>query len=95
MKSLILVASYCASDISERDIHVVSLHGSLDGLLDPAKLIENQKNLPIDTQDIMINGMNHAQAGNYGDQKSDNQATLSDEVVKSEIEKIMIQESKR
>jgi len=42
--------------------------------------------------DHPIEGMNHAQAGNYGNQSGDNPATISDESVKNQIEIIITRE---
>jgi Alpha/beta hydrolase family len=87
--SLILIGSYCNSDISWTSTKVVSIHGELDGVLTAVKLQENAKNLPKNYVDKPITGMNHAQAGNYGEQSGDTKATKSDEEVKIEIEDIL------
>lgn len=87
--NLFLIGSYCNSDIASTKVKVLSIHGELDGVLSPAKLQENVKNLPQGYYDYPIIGMNHAQAGNYGNQAGDNLATKSDEQVKAEIESII------
>lgn len=80
-----LFASYCGGDISETNIKVVSIHGSLDGIMTTQKIAENRKNLPPAAADIEIEGMNHAQFGNYGDQSGDNPPTKPDEDVRREL----------
>jgi Alpha/beta hydrolase family len=89
LTTLVLVGSYCNSDISKSQLKVISIHGELDGVLTSIKLQENARNLPPSYLDYPIIGMNHAQAGNYGFQSGDNPATKSDMDVKVEIEKII------
>jgi dienelactone hydrolase len=85
ISELWLFASYCGSDISQTNLKVISLHGSLDGVLTAQKLAENRKNLPATAVDFEIEGMNHAQFGNYGAQSGDNAPTKSDEAVRGEL----------
>jgi Alpha/beta hydrolase family len=89
LTGLFLVGSYCNSDISKAKLKVISIHGYLDGVLKPEKLKESAKNLPPDYLDFSIAGMNHAQAGNYGEQAGDKPATVSDEEVKNQIQNIL------
>jgi hypothetical protein len=88
ISELWLFASYCGSDISNLNIKVISLHGSLDGVLTAQNLAENRKNLPATNTDFEIEGMNHAQFGNYGAQSGDNAPTKSDEAVCGELNSI-------
>jgi hypothetical protein len=92
IKTLILLGSYCASDLSATDLKVISIHGSLDGVLSSEEVLNNRKNLPQNNSDFIIDGMNHAQAGNYGNQSGDNSATKPDEAVKEEITSILKKE---
>ncbi|MFN7160309.1 MAG: alpha/beta hydrolase [Candidatus Gracilibacteria bacterium] len=89
ISELWLFAAYCASDISTTPLNVLSIHGSLDGILTPEKLSENRKNLPLSAKDVVIKGMNHAQFGNYGVQSGDQKAVKDDETVKMEIARIL------
>lgn len=89
VSELWLFASYCGSDISNLSINVISIHGSLDGILTSQKIAENRKNLPQTMTDFEIQGMNHAQIGNYGVQSGDNESTKNDEDVRNEIMKIL------
>ncbi|MES2436556.1 MAG: alpha/beta hydrolase [Patescibacteria group bacterium] len=88
-ETLLLVGTYCNSDVSSKNFKVVNIHGSLDGVLTPEKLSAYSSNLPTSQRDFPIEGMNHAQAGNYGNQKGDLMPTKSDEDVKKEIEMIL------
>lgn len=89
INTLILLGSYCASDLSSRNLTVVGIHGSLDGLLDKQKVSDNRSNLPQSNEDYVIEGMNHAQSGNYGAQSGDQNPTKSDADVKTEITSII------
>jgi hypothetical protein len=86
---LILLGAYCGTSVRDTNLKVISVHGSEDGILTPKKLADNDKNLPDSRKDFMISGMNHAQAGNYGDQAGDKVATKADEDVKMEIMAIL------
>ena len=44
-----------------------------------ANNIESKENLPQDTTYVEIEGANHSQFGNYGHQKGDNDALISEE----------------
>jgi len=85
IKILVLLGAYCGSDMSDLDLKVVSINGSLDGVLPLEKVSNNRKNLPQNNVGFVVDGMNHAQVGNYGDQSGDNFARKSDDVVKKEI----------
>jgi len=87
--ALVLLGSYCANNLSALDLKVISIHGSLDGLLDTDKIETTRKNLPVNNIDFVITGMNHAQAGNYGAQSGDNVPTKSDQDVQAEITSII------
>jgi dienelactone hydrolase len=85
MEFLILLGSYCADDVSNSKIKVLSIVGSEDGLLGGDKIDKYKTNLPKDTQFEIIEGMNHAQTGNYGDQLGDKQALSPDEFTRLRI----------
>lgn len=82
-----LFASYCGGDISQTNLKVLSIHGSLDGILTPQKIAENRKNLPPNATLVEIEGVNHAQFGNYGEQSGDNPPTKTDEDARRELSK--------
>ncbi len=76
---LVLWASYPAesNDLSERDLAVVSIYGTRDGLATIEKIDASWPYLPPTTIWVAIEGGNHAQFGWYGDQRGDNPATIS------------------
>jgi hypothetical protein len=78
IKYLILIGSFCSADISGTDKSVLSINGSEDGLIDSKKLDQYKKNVPKSARFEVVEGMNHAQAGNYGEQLGDKLATSPD-----------------
>ena len=81
ISGLVLLASYPASniDLSERDLSVLTIHGSNDGLVSVKEVVDSLGQLPSDTVRVEIAGGNHAQFGWYGVQSGDNVATISRE----------------
>jgi len=79
INGLSLWASYPASsnDLSDSDIYVSSIYGTLDGLATKDKIDVSRELLPPDTTWVPIEGGNHAQFGWYGDQSGDYPATIS------------------
>lgn len=90
---LLLLASYCAQDLSQADIPVVSISGGHDGLSTPEKIAKNRDKLPADAVMVEIAGANHAAFGDYGPQSGDGESSTSDEemnrVVASTLESAM------
>jgi hypothetical protein len=62
---LLLYASYCDVDISERDLAVVSVTGDADTVLNRTAYEQNRGNLPASTRFAELSGMNHTQFGSY------------------------------
>ena len=79
VQGLVLWAAYPASsdDLSNSEVHVVSISGSQDGLATGEKIEASRQLLPADTTWVQITGGNHAQFGWYGDQAGDNPASIS------------------
>lgn len=86
---LVLFAAYSTKDVS--DLKVISIYGSLDAVLDREAYEENKGNLPADVTEYVIDGGNHAQFGNYGFQKGDNEATISTEQQIEEAAQVTIE----
>lgn len=74
---LVLMASYCANDISNLTITVVQVLAANDGLIDIVSVAEAQGFLPPGTQVVTLEGANHASFGTYGPQPGDGPTTLS------------------
>jgi len=79
VKGLLLWASYPAAsdDLSDRDLAVTSIYGTLDGLASEEEVAASRDLLPADTRWVAVEGGNHAQFGWYGPQSGDNPATIS------------------
>ena len=81
LDGLFLWAAYPAEsdDLSGQDLQVVSIYGTLDGLMTSVEVEASRALLPVNTIWAPIEGGNHAQFGWYGDQPGDNPATISRE----------------
>ncbi|GAA0235418.1 alpha/beta hydrolase [Metaclostridioides mangenotii] len=77
---VVLLASYPMGDeLKDLGKDVLSIWGSKDGVLNFENLINAKANLPDDTTYVEIEGANHSQFADYGDQKGDNEAIVSQE----------------
>ena len=77
---VVLLASYPSNDdLKQLGKEVVSIWGSKDGVVNFANLIESKNKLPEDTTYVEIEGANHSQFGDYGKQKGDHDALISEE----------------
>jgi predicted esterase len=76
---LVLWGSYPADNTSlaNLDIEVVTIFGTLDNVSDPDRVANTKTLLPASAQFIPIEGGNHAQFGNYGEQVGDVPATIT------------------
>ena len=74
-KGVVLLAAYPTDEL---EIPVLSIYGSEDGVLNKEKY-KNSIGLAQDLTEIVIDGGNHAQFGNYGDQSGDGEAKISKE----------------
>ncbi|MDO4919030.1 alpha/beta hydrolase [Kocuria sp.] len=75
---LLLLGSYCATDLSEAHLPVLSIGGQEDGLSTPQKIADARGELPQDATMVEVPGANHASFGDYGPQAGDGQASISD-----------------
>ena len=77
-KGIIFLASYSTKKIDD-SFHCLSLYGTNDLVLNKAEYENNRMNLPINYQEIIIEGGNHAYFGDYGSQSGDGGASISQE----------------
>ena len=82
---VVLFGSYCANDLADSGLEVVSIGGSRDGLSTPEKIADARPLLPADATVVEIEGLNHAGFGDYGVQPGDDTATISNERARDEI----------
>lgn len=79
LNGLVLLAAYPTKSLKSDSFSVLSLYGSKDGVLNMEKVEEGNSFMPADYVEICIEGGNHAQFGNYGEQKGDHAADISRE----------------
>lgn len=74
---LVLLGAYSTADLSTSGTAVLSVYGSLDGVMNRQKYEKYKKNLPKDAEEYIIQGGCHAGFGMYGVQKGDGTPTVS------------------
>ena len=79
IEGVILLAAYSAKDLTDPRIAVLSLYGNEDGVLNMQKLEKGREMVSENYTEVCIEGANHAGFGNYGEQKGDNKASLTNE----------------
>ena len=87
--ALVLFASYCANDLSDSELPVLSVAGSEDGLSTPEKTADARPMLPADAELVEIDGASHASFGDYGPQAGDGEPTLSEEEMRAQLTDIV------
>ncbi|WP_313355411.1 alpha/beta hydrolase [Microbacterium sp.] len=87
--ALVLFASYCATDLSDYRMPVLSVSGSEDGLSTPQKVADARDLLPADARLVEIDGASHASFGAYGPQGGDGEPTVSDQAVRARITELI------
>jgi len=85
VEGLVLFGSYCANDLSESGLQVLSVAGQNDLLSTPATIEQNAALLPADARFITIEGANHASFGDYGPQSGDGERTNTSEQMRDEL----------
>ena len=76
---LILLASYSTADLTATGARVLSIYGSMDGVMNREKYEQCKNNLPSDFKEVIIEGGCHAYFGSYGEQDGDGKPTISPE----------------
>ena len=87
---LILFGSYCASDISETDLPVLTVVAENDGLSTPAKIADAAGLLPPGNTVVTLPGAVHAQFGDYGVQPGDGTPTATDAEVEELLSNVLL-----
>ncbi len=78
LEGVVLMGTYCGTDISASSLRVLAMTGDKDGLFPPAKIAAASAELPPGAHLVQVAGMNHAQFGNYGMQAGDNPPVIND-----------------
>ena len=77
---VVLLSSYPIGDeLKNMGKEVLSIWGSKDGIVNFEKLIKSKEKLPEDTTYVEIEGANHSQFGDYGEQKGDDTPIINRE----------------
>lgn len=87
--ALVLFGSYCANDLSESGLPVLSLSGSEDGLSTPEKIADARDELPAEAQMVEIDGASHASFGDYGPQDGDGTPSISSDEMHAEVTRLV------
>ena len=82
LEGVVLLGTYCGSDISKTQLRVLDVTGENDGVIPSAKILDHRGELPKDAIIARIPGMNHGQLGNYGKQSGDHAASITDDDAK-------------
>ncbi|MDO8963487.1 MAG: alpha/beta hydrolase [Coriobacteriia bacterium] len=79
IRGLALVSSYPPASVNLRDsgLAVTSVYGTNEGIASSPALEESRERLPAGTVWVAIEGGNHAQAGDYGPQPGDSEASIT------------------
>ena len=77
LDGLVLLAAYPTKELKADDFSALCLYGSEDGVLNMEKVEKGREYMPSAYVEVCINGGNHAQFGNYGNQKGDKTAAIS------------------
>jgi len=78
LNGLILLAAYPTKPLNKALLEI-SIYGSEDGVLNMEKIEAGKAYAPEDYREYVIAGGNHAQFGNYGEQRGDGPAAVSGE----------------
>lgn len=79
LDGLIFLAAYSATDISGKDFRVLSIYGSEDKVVNSEKIEAGRELVPSYYTEFVIDGGNHANFGDYGEQRGDGEAKISPE----------------
>ena len=90
LNGLVLLAAYPTKSLKSDSFSVLSLYGSEDGVLNMEKVEEGKAYMPVDYAEVCIEGGNHAQFGNYGEQKGDHAAEISREEQQAQTVEVIL-----
>ena len=74
--AVIFLASYPSIDLSGYEGLVVSIVGTNDGVINRDNIAAAAAKLPASARELVIDGGNHANFGDYGEQQGDGEATI-------------------
>lgn len=89
VEGLVLFGSYCANDLSDSGLRVLSIAGENDLLSDVATIEGAAPLLPADTEFVVIEGANHASFGDYGAQSGDGERSITSDEMRAELTRLL------
>jgi hypothetical protein len=87
---VVLLASYPTSQLPESTA-LLSIYGTEDNVLELKAYEESKKYFPSNSTEVVLDGGNHSQFGNYGDQTGDGTATISGDEQQSKTAKAILE----
>ena len=90
ISGVFMLAAYPTKPLDE-NLRCVTIYGSEDGVLNMEKLEKANQYLPDSSEEVVIEGGNHARFGNYGKQNGDGNATISYEEQQQRTIEIILQ----
>ena len=79
ISGVIYLAAYPSKNASNASFEALSIRGSLDGLTTSEDISKNLNKYPANTTFVTIDGGNHYNFGDYGEQAGDNNSTITKE----------------
>ena len=89
LDGLVMLASYSTGKL-DPGMKVMTVLATNDHIINMQDYEDNKKNLPESAQEITIQGGNHSQFGDYGDQRGDGQATISRDEQMEEVSEAVV-----
>ena len=77
VSGIILLASYPSVDLSATGLRMLSIYGTNDQVINRDNYVESHTLRPGDFKEVVIDGGNHAQFGEYGAQEGDGDPAIS------------------
>ena len=74
---IILLASYTSNDLTGSGLRYLSIYGTNDEVMNRDNYEESKALQPADVREVVIEGGNHAQFGEYGTQDGDGKAAIA------------------
>lgn len=78
VSGVVLLAAYPSKKMDEKT-STLSIYGSNDGVLNMEQYNSAKQYLPQSSEELIIEGGNHSGFGNYGEQRGDNTANISND----------------
>lgn len=89
IEGLVLFGSYCANDLSDSELAVLSIAGENDLLSDLDTIAGAADRLPAAARFVVVEGANHASFGDYGAQEGDGDRAISSEQMRSQLTSLL------